>query len=156
MITIPKREPAHSDINIKTIGKINKMTAFEEFQERKIMEKIEKTTITNDSFLLMTLCEIIKNKELFALLSIEEKMLVDFRNPDYLRILLSETKTRQSCNIVTTMLVEMCHSQKENTAILFDILVKQIENNDYSDLEFTMKIFTRFMFINDEFKKSRV
>ena len=44
----------------------------------------------------------------------------------------------------------------DNTNCLFNALVKLLENSDYMDLEFALKIYFKFMIIEDSFSKQRV
>ena len=156
IIQVPKRDPHHYEINLKTIGKVNKMTAYEEFNEKKILEKMEKSSNQNESFLMMALCEIIKNKDFYGLLSNEEKILLEFSNSDTVKVLLYEIKSPHSCNLLSTIFSEMCFNNMDNTNCLFNALVKLLENSDYMDLEFALKIYFKFMIIEDSFSKQRV
>ncbi len=156
MIQIWRRNPCHSDINTKTIGKVSKLTPFEEFSERKMIEKIEKATNPNDSFLLLAICEMIKNKEYYHNLANEEKILLDFSNNDTVRLLVCEVKNRQACNVLSNLLCQLCSDNMENTNCLFNVLIKQMESNDFNDLEFIIKFYFKFMFIQDSLTKQRV
>ena len=104
----------------------------------------------------MALCEMIKNKAYYPNLSNEEKILLDFTNYDTVKVLLCEIKSKQACNVISKLFNDMCFNNMDNTNSLFNALVKQLENSDYQDLEFHIKVYIKFMIIEDSFAKQRV
>ena len=153
ILTPPLKDSKHIELFQKTIINTEKPTPFEEFSEKKIIEKLEKSPSFYDSYLFMTLCEIILS---CPVLTSEEKYLIKFDNKNTLKILMNEIKSKQCIAMLCKLYSFACKDNLELTNFVFNEIITVIEMFDYMDLEFYMKLFLSFLLIKDTLTHKRV
>ena len=150
ILTPPLKDSKHIELFQKTIINTEKPTPFEEFSEKKIIEKLY---LFYDSYLFMTLCEIILS---CPVLTSEEKYLIKFDNKNTLKILMNEIKSKQCIAMLCKLYSFACKDNLELTNFVFNEIITVIEMFDYMDLEFYMKLFLSFLLIKDTLTHKRV
>lgn len=160
-------QSTHSDLSLKLLNKVERLTAFEELLEKKHTEKLLMNR--NDNYALMLFCELIcscsglntnnsKDKKLFAIN--EDSYLIktiNFSNNEFLRLLILEARSKQAAISVSQVFSMICSNNIDESNLVCTVILDLIQNMDSYELENVLRIFKRYLLrINDNLKEIRV
>ena len=137
----------HKILSTKVTNKIDKLTAFEESQERKVIEKINYSK--NDTYLYMTFIELLISTHN----SKDDKVL---NNTLYHNMLLAELKSKQSALLLSRYFNQLCFNNSQNSLCLSEAFKIYFNDKDYNEIEYQLRAFKMYLLINDNIKSKRI
>jgi hypothetical protein len=140
------------EISTILMNKKERISPFEELFEKKQLEKNQQPT---DIHLLQTLLEIIKYLKINSIISDDENSL-QFSDPNIIKLLLGETRTKNSTYSLGKVFQLICYDNIDNTNNIGNILCEYIYTLDYSEMEPVLRLFKYFLTIDDKLTNSRV
>jgi ubiquitin C-terminal hydrolase len=147
------KENRHKDIYSRSILTKEKLTPFEEFSEKKILEKLDKSPAYYESYLFMTLSEIMLKCPVF---SDEERYLLKLDNKLTMKIFLNDIKNKQSSIVFSKLYAFACRESVEITNFVLNELTRVFEQYEFNDLEHHSRLLIQFLLIEDSLKEKRV
>ena len=154
ILSKPKRQIMKSEINQRLIINKEKPTPYEEFSEKKILETLEKSPSHYESYLFMTLCEIMINSR--SDLTNEERLLIKLNNQNTMIMLMNEIKSRQSSILFSKLYANNCIENIDFSNFVLNEIILVLHNYDYMDLDHHTRLFLNFLLIDDSIKNQRV
>jgi ubiquitin C-terminal hydrolase len=159
------REPEHKELAGKLMTINEKTSAIEEYFEKKQLEK--NSPPYSDLHLFMTLQNIIIYSDLeyyvkneantySVILSEEDKILLDFKDLNFLKLLIKESKSKQSTLKICELFKSLCYENIEITESLGSAFMDLLNLSDFGECEVVMKIFKEILLIEDNLQYNRV
>jgi ubiquitin carboxyl-terminal hydrolase 9/24 len=153
-------QPSHSDLSIKMMNKVERLTAFEELLEKKHAEKLLMSK--NDNFALMLFSELVcscsglnpHNSKGKILYPINEDIYLsknlNFSNYDLVRLLILEARSKQAAIAVSQIFSLICSNNLEQSNIINAVILDLIQVMDSYELEYVLRIFKRYLLRTDD------
>lgn len=162
LVPLKLREVKHKDL--KTMyNKREKLSNFEELFEKKQRDKQSTPT---DIYLLMTLCEVLKNSDVNPYidnsfqpglaLSESNKLLFNFGDSGFIKTLISEARTRQAVLCLSKLLNYVAYNNQEVSLCIGAVLIEFISFLDSFEIIHVLRLFKHFVLMDDSLSSSRV
>ena len=155
----------HKELDQKLMNRMDKLTAWEELTEKKFSERF--ATQRSDFYLLMTFSEIVTNTNInfkhildanhFIKLDPELQQILQFNNPDFIRCLIYEAKSRQAATSLSKVLNHVSTNNLDNSNTIQKVILDIYNTMDTGEFENVLIIFKKFILeIDDSLKEARI